>query len=54
MLKKILFFNIFFILIFNSNVFSFEQEAEQLIRLTTENAKKIILENMFNFSTAFY
>lgn len=44
MLKKILFFNIFFILIFNSNVFSFEQEAEQLIRLTTENAKKIILD----------
>ncbi len=45
MLKKILIINIIIIIFSLVNAFSFEKEAEQLVRSTTNKAKKIILDN---------
>ena len=45
MLRKILFLNIIFFYFLNASAFSFEKEAEELIKSTTDNAKKIVLDN---------
>lgn len=45
MLRKIFFLNIFFFITLSLNSYSFEKEAEQLIKSTTDNAKKIILDS---------
>ena len=45
MLRKILFLNIIFFYFLNASAFSFEKEAEELIQSTTDNAKKIVLDN---------
>ena len=45
MLRKIFFLNIFFFITLSFNSYSFEREAEQLVQLTTDNAKKIILDS---------
>ena len=45
MLRKILFLNIIFLYFLSASAFSFEKEAEELIQSTTDNAKKIVLDN---------
>ena len=45
MLRKILFLNIIFFYFLNASAFSFEKEAEELIQSTTDNAKRIVLDN---------
>lgn len=45
MLRKILFLNIIFFYFLTSSAFSFEKEAEELIQSTTDNAKRIVLDN---------
>lgn len=45
MFKKVSFFNVIFLISLISFSFAFEKEAESLVQSTTDNAKKIILDN---------
>ena len=45
MFKKVSFFNVIFLISLINFSFAFEKEAESLVQSTTDNAKKIILDN---------
>ena len=45
MFKKLLIINIFLLCFSESNLYSFEKDAEQLVQSTTDNAKRIILDD---------